>query len=114
VTIIYKIVTHREWTLFSDTGLFSGSAVDFKDGFIHFSHANQLAETARRHFSHQPDLVLFAVRAQSLGAALRFEPSRGGALFPHLHAALALDAVIWHQPLAPDAEGVPIIPPLPA
>jgi uncharacterized protein (DUF952 family) len=87
--------------------VFSGSAVDRQDGYIHFSTAAQAQETAARHFRGQADLVVLAVEADDLGAALRWEPSRGGALFPHLYAGLDVTRVraVTEAPL--DADGVP-------
>ena len=86
-------------------GAFPGAPVDLADGFIHFSTAEQVTETAARHFAGQDDLVLVAVDAAALGPALRNEPSRGGALFPHLYGALPLDAVLWVKPLPLGADG---------
>ena len=76
-----------------------------RDGFIHFSTAEQLAETAAKHFAGQTDLVLVAVDGDTLGALLKWEPSRGGALFPHLYAALPITAVRWSRPLPDETEG---------
>jgi uncharacterized protein (DUF952 family) len=86
-----------------------GSAVDLADGFIHFSSAAQAAETARRHFAGQADLVVLAVDAERLGPALVWEPSRGGALFPHLHAPLAADDVADVREAPLGADGVPFL-----
>ena len=85
-------------------GTFRGSAVDLRDGFIHFSSAAQVAETAAKHFAGQHDLVLLSVDAARLGAALKWEPSRGGALFPHLYGDLDPAAVtkVDALPLGPD------------
>ena len=91
---IYKILPRAEWERALAAGRFEGSAVDLADGFIHFSGADQWAQTARRHFSGQDDLMLLTVDAESLGSALRWEVSRGGAQFPHLYAPLACDQVI--------------------
>jgi len=99
MTPIYKILSRREWERAQAVGRFEGSAVDLADGFIHFSAADQWAETARRHFAGQQDLMLLTIDADSLGAALTWEPSRGGALFPHLYAPLACDKVIDARPL---------------
>ena len=85
---------HRiEWREAERAGFYRGSAVDVKDGFIHFSTAEQATETAAKWFTGQRDLVLVAVDADALGDALKWEPSRGGALFPHLYGALDLQAV---------------------
>ena len=106
---IYKILSRAEWTAAQAAGRFEGSAVDAKDGFIHFSTAAQAGETARRHFAGQADLVVLAVEADDLGAALRWEPSRGGDLFPHLYGALdaGLVRAVTEAPLG--ADGVPQI-----
>ncbi len=87
-TRIYKICTASEWREAVAAGVYRGSAVDGRDGFIHFSTGAQLAETLRRHFAGQRDLVLVEVDAADLGEALRWEPSRGGDLFPHLYGEL--------------------------
>ncbi len=84
---IYKICTSAEWRETERAGAYRGSAVDHRDGFIHFSTAEQAAETAARHFAGQRDLVLVSVDADALGDMLKWEPSRGGALFPHSTAS---------------------------
>lgn len=109
---IYKILSAGEWAEFRREGIFAGSPVDLADGFIHFSYADQLGETARRHFAGRTGLVLLAVRPDRLGPALRDEVSRGGALFPHLYAALSIGDVVWDRPLSTDADGLPVLPPL--
>jgi uncharacterized protein (DUF952 family) len=96
---IYKICDRSEWQDALAQGAFAGSAVDRQDGYIHFSAAHQLRETARRHFAGRPDLVLIAVAAEKLGAALRWENSRGGDLFPHLYAPLDVTSVHAVVPL---------------
>ncbi len=101
---IYKICERAQWLAAEAAGEFRGSAVDERDGFIHFSTVSQLAETAAKHFARQSDLVLLAIDARVLGGKLRWEPSRGGDLFPHLYAALPLTAVRWALPL-PDEVG---------
>jgi uncharacterized protein (DUF952 family) len=101
MTPIYKILPRTEWELASAVGRFEGSRVDVADGFIHFSAADQLAETARRHFAGQADLVVLTVDGQALGPALRWEPSRGGVLFPHLYAPLDCAQVIEVAPMDP-------------
>jgi uncharacterized protein (DUF952 family) len=104
-TTIYKISPRALWRDAEAAGIFTGAPVDHTDGFIHFSTAEQVAETAARHFAGQEDLVLLAVDAAALGAALRYEPSRGGALFPHLYGTLPLSAVRWVKPLPLAAQG---------
>jgi uncharacterized protein (DUF952 family) len=102
--IVYKILPAALWREAQAQGVFRGSALDERDGFIHFSTAEQAAETAARHFAGQDDLLLVAVDSAALGAALKWEPSRGGALFPHLYGELALNAVlnVVALPLGPD------------
>jgi len=105
VATIYKIAPANLWLEAERTGAFTGAPVDLADGFIHLSTASQVGETAARHFAGQQDLVLVAVDADALGMALRHEPSRGGALFPHLYGTLALSAVRWVKPLPLGPEG---------
>jgi uncharacterized protein (DUF952 family) len=105
VATIYKIAPTALWREAERAGAFTGAPVDLADGFIHFSTAEQVRETASRHFAGQKDLVLVAVDADALGAALRYEPSRGGALFPHLYGTLPLSAVRWVKPLPLGPEG---------
>jgi uncharacterized protein (DUF952 family) len=88
--LIYKVCTASEWREAMAAGVYRGSAVDLRDGFIHFSTGAQLAETLRRHFAGQRDLVRVAVDPGDLGERLRWEASRGGALFPHLYGELAV------------------------
>lgn len=104
---IYKILPRSEWAQARAAGAFAGSAVDRQDGYIHFSTAEQAQETARRHFHGQGELVVLEIEAADLGAALRWEPSRGGALFPHLYGVLDVACVraVTEAPL--DADGVP-------
>ena len=111
-SLIYKIVSEHEWIAAEAEGHFIGSAVDIDDGFIHFSTAAQAAETASRHFAGRKGLLLVAVEAAALGEALKWEPSRGGALFPHLYAALDMAAVAWVRPLPLGADGRHIFPEL--
>ena len=98
-TLIYKIATRAQWTDAEARGVFKGAPVDLADGYIHFSTADQVRGTAAKHFAGQDDLVLVAIDANALGDALKWEPSRGGALFPHLYADLDLAHVVWARPL---------------
>jgi len=109
---IYKILDRAEWEAAMAARRFEGSVVDRADGFIHFSTAAQAAETARRHFAGREDLVVVAVEADDLGPALKWEPLRGGDLFPHLYAHLDAFLVreVTEAPLGPD--GVPQVGPL--
>ena len=108
---IYKICTTTEWAEAERCGVYCGSAVDLKDGFIHFSTAEQAAETAAKWFAGQRDLVLVAVDADALGDKLKWEPSRGGALFPHLYGELDLATVLRTDPLPLGADGGHVFPP---
>ena len=107
---IYKILPAPLWHAARRVGRFEGSPVDLADGFIHFSTAAQVRETAARHFSGQADLLLVAVEAEALGPDLRWEPSRGGALFPHLYGPLRVDAVRSVAPLPLDPKGQHLFP----
>lgn len=109
---IYKISPRTDWQAAEAAGRFTGAPVDLADGYIHFSTAAQVEETAARHFAGQADLILAAIDTAALGEALKWEPSRGGALFPHLYAPLAMDAVRWVKPLALGADGGHAFPPL--
>lgn len=102
---IYKIMPATEWAAARAAGIYEGSAHDLRDGFIHFSTAAQAAETAAKHFAGQTGLLLLAVDAARLGEAVKWEPSRGGALFPHLYGALPLDAVIAIEELPAGPDG---------
>ena len=112
MTTIYKICERALWQEAERLGAFHGAPVDLRDGFIHFSTASQVAATAALHFAGAEDLVLIAVDAQALGGALRFETSRGGALFPHLYGFLPLTAVLWTKPLPLGADGRHVFPEL--
>ena len=103
--IVYKIVATEEWAEAEAAGAFAGAAVDRADGFIHFSTAEQARETAAKWFAGLGDLTLAAVDAEALGDDLRWEPSRGGALFPHLYAALPMSAVVWSRPVPLGSDG---------
>jgi len=98
-TTIYKICANVLWGEAERAGVFRGAPVDARDGFIHFSSATQVRETAARYFAGAKDLMLIAVDADALGDALKWEPSRGGDLFPHLYGELPLAAVLWARPL---------------
>ena len=103
--LIYKILRRPEWDEFRSGGKTLGAPVDLADGFIHFSTAAQVVETAARHFAQESDLVLVAFDSDRLGAALKWEPSRGGHLFPHLYRELLLDEVVWDKSLPLGASG---------
>lgn len=103
--LIYKIFLRTEWDDLRAQGSSLGAPVDLADGYIHFSAAPQLAETAAKYFAGLSDLVLVACEANRLGPALKWEPSRGGALFPHLYRALSLADVVWDKSLPLGASG---------
>ena len=109
--LIYKIFRAPEWDALQADGTTAGAPVDLADGFIHFSTADQVAETAARHFADVAGLTLIAVEADALGEDLRWEPSRGGALFPHLYRPLLLSDVVWAKPL-PVVDGTHLFPDL--
>jgi uncharacterized protein (DUF952 family) len=112
VTTLYKICPTSLWTEAERAGFFRGSEVDRHDGFIHFSTAGQVAETAAKHFAGQGDLLLVHVDTAKLGNRLKWEPSRGGALFPHLYSDLDLTAVTRVDPLPLGPGGRHVFPPL--
>jgi uncharacterized protein (DUF952 family) len=108
--LIYHMCLRQEWELAVQSGAYAGSSQDRADGFIHFSTAAQLPESARRHRTGQAGLVLLTVDPHLLGEALRWEPSRHGALFPHLYGTLPLSAVGSVCDIPLDANGVPLLP----
>jgi uncharacterized protein (DUF952 family) len=110
VPLIYKICPEALWREAEAAGAFAGAPVDLADGFIHFSTAEQVRETAAKHFAGQRDLLLVAVEDTRLGEALRYEPSRGGALFPHLYGAFDPKAARWIAPLSSGDDGLHRIP----
>jgi uncharacterized protein (DUF952 family) len=110
-SIIYHLASAADWDQAKADGVYRGSPDDHRDGFMHFSTAAQVAESAARHRAGRTDVVLVAADAVRLGDALRWEPSRGGALFPHLYGDLPLDAVTATWPLALGADGRHVFPP---
>ena len=104
---VYKITARKDWEAALKTGAFAGAAIDLRDGYIHLSTAAQAQETARLHFAGQAGLVLLRVDAAALGAALKWEPSRGGQLFPHLYGALDCARVEAVTEIALSADGTP-------
>ena len=98
MTLAYKILTADQWVQFQSEGVFTGAPVDLADGYIHMSTAEQLAETLAKHFAGQSGLVVATIDLTQLGDALKWEVSRGGALFPHYYDALPLKAVIKTEP----------------
>lgn len=110
---IYKICPASVWREAERQGVYRGSADDIRDGFMHFSTATQLPGTLEKHYRGESALFLIAVDADALGAALRFEPSRGGDLFPHLHGELDLGDVLHIYELRTRADGSHELPELP-
>jgi uncharacterized protein (DUF952 family) len=109
---IYKICPETLWRAAKFAGVFQGAPVDMQDGFIHFSTASQAIETAARHFAGQDNLLLLRVDTATLGDRLKWEVSRGGALFPHLYGDLDLKAVTQVDALPRGADGNHVFPPL--
>ena len=107
----YKILRAPEWEAFAAKGRFAGSPVDLADGYVHLSTAEQVQETAARHFAGEEGLMLLTLDKTRLDPMLRWEPSRGGALFPHLYRELAIEDVIFYQEL-PLVGGRHVFPPL--
>jgi len=103
--LIYKILDAAAWREAERSGTFRGAGIDLKDGYIHFSSADQAAETAARHFAGAAGLVLVAFDAGTFGPALKWEPSRGGELFPHLYGALKPSDALWVKPLPLGGDG---------
>ncbi|MDE2184813.1 MAG: DUF952 domain-containing protein [Alphaproteobacteria bacterium] len=111
MAFIYKICRGAEWDDARRAGIYAGSAGDRRDGFIHFSSAHQLMGTLAKYYAGANDLMLVAVQQDALGDALKFEPSRDGALFPHLYGVLPLSAVAWTKPVVLQADGQFMLPP---
>lgn len=99
--LIYKIFRSDEMTAFLTAGQTLGAPIDLADGYVHMSTADQVSGTLAKHFAGETDLSLLAIEADTLGEDLRWEVSRGDALFPHLYRALQTSDVVWHQPLVP-------------
>jgi uncharacterized protein (DUF952 family) len=108
--IAYKVLLPGEWATLMRDGRFAGAAVDLADGFIHMSTAAQLDETLRKHFAGMEDLQIAAIDLTVLGGLVRWEPSRGGALFPHLYGELPLAVVVAHGPLVWREDGTARLP----
>lgn len=108
--IIYKILTADQWRAFETAGSFDGAPIDLADGYIHFSTAAQAAETAAKHFAGQSGLMLAAVDGDALGDALKYEVSRGGALFPHFYGVLDMAHVMWCKPMPLGNDHLHVLP----
>lgn len=108
--VVYKIAPRLVWEAAARDGCYRGSPDDRRDGFIHLSGGAQLAGTLARHYAGQSDLVLIAYEAASLAGALKWEPSRGGDLFPHVYGPLDPSAALWVRPIAVGADGRHAVP----
>lgn len=108
--VAYKVLTGTQMAELERLGTFAGAPVDLADGYVHLSTAEQVTETVDRHFAGQDDLHIAAVDLEALGPAVKWEPSRGGALFPHVYGELPLSAVIAYGPLTRDDDGKVALP----
>lgn len=103
--VAYKVLTAEQMAQLEHDGTFAGAPVDLADGFVHLSTSSQLDETIVKHFSEIDNLHIATVDLEALGSAVKWEPSRGGDLFPHIYAPLPLSAVIAYGPLERDDDG---------
>ena len=110
MTTVYKIISQTEWAKACEIGEFSGAEIDLADGYIHFSTAEQVRETARKHFAKRSDLMLLSVDSDHFCDAIKWEPSRGGDLFPHLYGILAVEDVSKVDSLPLDELGTHLFP----
>ena len=104
---VFKITPVSLWHVAQAEGSFAGSPDDIRDGFIHLSTAQQIEGTLAKHFRNQDDLIIVAFHSAQLGSSLRWEASRGGALFPHMYGALPVNLALWQRRLTLGAEGIP-------
>ena len=102
---LYKVLPAAVWRAAETVGCFRGTGIDLQDGFIHLSSADQVVETVSKHFADQDGLLLVTVSSDKLGSALRWEPSRGGELFPHVYGVIPMDAVEKVEPLPLGEDG---------
>lgn len=107
---IYKICHCEDWAALQGVAAYAGSPKDREDGFIHFSLAGQLPGTLARWYGDAAELVLLAVDGAALGPDLKYEPSRDGALFPHLYGQMPLSAVLWAKTITKGADGIFVLP----
>ncbi|MDJ1006877.1 MAG: DUF952 domain-containing protein [Paracoccaceae bacterium] len=107
--LVFKVLRAGEYAAFREEGATDGAPIDLADGFIHLSTAEQAPETLRKHFAGESGLVALAIETENLGAALKWEPSRGGALFPHLYRPLRAADVLWVAPIRVE-DGAHIVP----
>ena len=110
MNVAYKVLTGEQMDVLLRDGVFLGAPIDLADGYIHLSAADQVTETVDKHFAGQAGLHVATVDLAALGNAVKWEPSRGGQLFPHIYAPLPLSAVSAHGPLARDADGAVLLP----
>ena len=106
---VFKVTAATAWNNAREIGIFTGSADDARDGFIHLSNADQLPGTLAKYFRNLPDLLLIGFCSTALGDALKWEASRGGALFPHYYGALPVTLALWNRPLPLGADGIPYV-----
>jgi uncharacterized protein (DUF952 family) len=109
-TIAYKVLTSEQLGILERDGRFEGAPVDMEDGFIHLSTAEQLTGTIEKHFAGQDDLEIVAIDLEALGEVVKWEASRGGALFPHIYGPLTLDVVLDYGPLEYREDGTIKLP----
>ena len=110
MSAIYKIMSEVEWAKTKAEGKFAGAEIDLADGYIHFSTAQQVRETVAKHFANRSDLVLLTVNSDRFGDAIKWEPSRGGDLFPHLYSILAIEDVAMVDALPLSRRGGHVFP----
>ncbi|HET9629472.1 MAG TPA: DUF952 domain-containing protein [Novosphingobium sp.] len=108
--LAYKVLTADQWAQFQRDGVFKGAPVDLADGYIHLSTAEQLGETIAKHFAGQEGLIVAEVDLAAVGGSVKWEPSREGALFPHVYAVLPMCAVVASAPLVQASDGAVILP----
>ena len=106
----FKVLTRAQWSVFRETGVFAGAPVDIADGYIHLSARDQVAETVAKYFAGQDDLILAMIDLPALGDMVKWEPSRGGALFPHIYGPIQMSAVTTKATLRLDPDGRHVFP----
>lgn len=108
--LVYKIISEQEWKTAGDAGEFLGAEIDLQDGYIHLSTAAQVRETVARHFAGRSELLLLTISAEDFGDDMKWEPSRGGDLFPHLYCSLPVNKVLAVDALPMGTDGLHIFP----
>ena len=104
-SVVYKVISRELWRAAEDAGMFEGADVDRRDGYIHLSTQEQVVETVALHFAGMTDLLLIAIDPDQLSETLRWEPSRGGHLFPHVYGSIPMTAVVGVNPLPLGEDG---------